>query len=134
MNRITTKDAAGNPNGFLLPIWHVDEGPPIDQVYLTVVVPGAVKGPHLHMKRHGLFCCIRGSVRVVMRDPTGRYISVDLGERSGFPRIEVPAGTPAAIYNTGDCEAYLLNMPSPPWRSDDQDEWPVDNWEYECAA
>lgn len=133
MKRIATKDAAGNPTGWLLPIWHADNGPPIDQVYLTVVAPGAVKGPHLHMNRRGLFCCIRGSVRVVMRNPAGQYVVVDLGDREGFPAIEVPPGTPAAIYNIGRGDAYVLNMPSPPWRSDDQDEWPVENWEYECA-
>lgn len=128
MSRIPTKDAAGNPNGFVLPIWHVDEGPAIDQVYLTVVAEGAVKGPHLHMKRRGLFCCIRGNVRIVWRDQAGGYHEVDAGQR-----VEIAPGTPAAIYNIGQGDAYVLNMPSPPWRSDDQDEWPVENWEYECA-
>lgn len=133
MTRIATKDPRGNPNGFVVPLWHVDHGPRIDQAYLTTVLPGAQKGPHCHMKRRGHYVCIRGAVLIVTRDPEGNYRSFEMSaETQEHNRgLDIPPGTVSALYNLGDEEAWLLNMPSPPWRSDDQDEWPVNDWTYE---
>lgn len=127
--KFETTDAAGNANGFLVTIWSALENPELrpDQVYLTVVAPHSVKGPHLHMKRRGLFCCIAGAVRIVTRK--GKfYISNLLAE--GNDSFQVPPGTAAAIYNDSDEPAYVLNMPSPAWSAEDPDEHPVENWDY----
>lgn len=131
MPRIETKDAQGKPNGFLLPLWHVDQGRKIDQVYLTTILPGCQKGPHLHMKRSGLFTCIRGRVTVVRRAPCGHYHRCELKQGDS---IGVDPGIATALYNTGSEEAWLLNMPSPPWRADDTDDHPVEDWTYEMEA
>lgn len=129
MPRIETKDANGKPNGFLIPIWHVDQGLKIEQVYLTTVAPFTQKGPHLHLRRRGLFTCIRGNVMVVWRfDGKYRESELTVGDR-----LEIQPGIPAAFYNLNSEEAYLLNMPSPPWRVDDQDEHPVMDWTYELV-
>jgi len=125
--RIETKNEAGDPNGWLLPIWHVDSGLKVDQVYLTAVAPGKRKGPHLHMVRCGRFVCVRGNVRIVIRE-NGRYRHAYSGERSDSAEVYVAPGCAAAIYNDGTEEALVLNMPSPPWRADDQDDWPVEGW------
>ena len=132
LDKIPTKGASGQPNGWLLPIWHVDTNPQIDQVYLTVVNKGAVKGPHLHFKRRGVFICIRGDVKIVIGDAPkpAAYEVLTSGESEGFRMIHVAPGRPAAIYNIGSGDAYVLNMPSPPWRADDQDEHPVEDWSY----
>ena len=130
--RIETRSDSG-PNGFLVPIWHVDSGPKIEQVYLTVVAPGAVKGPHLHMRRRGLFTCIKGNIRLVTRS-ADCYQEHDIGEDHNFATSEVPAGIAAALYNVGDVPAYVLNMPSPPWRENEPDEWPVEDWTYRIAT
>jgi dTDP-4-dehydrorhamnose 3,5-epimerase-like enzyme len=133
--RITTKDKDRQDNGFLIPIYNVhdkfidDEHAP-KQVYLTVVAPGKVKGPHLHMKRWGLFTCIKGNVKVVVRSGTC-YEEYYSGENHAYASIEIPAGNPAAIQNIGDIDAYVLNMPCPAWHVDDQDEHTVDDWIYE---
>jgi len=127
--RIVTRDAKGTTNGFLVPVFNAhdefvapEQHP--QQVYLTVVAPGTVKGPHLHMKRWGLFTCIRGNVKIVARSHTG-YEEFLTGEDHDFCTIQVPAGVPAALQNIGLVDAYLLNMPSPAWHVDDQDEHPV---------
>jgi hypothetical protein len=125
--RIETKNEAGDPNGWLLPIWHVDSGLKVDQVYLTAVAPGKRKGPHLHMVRCGRFVCVKGNVRIVIRE-NGRYRHAYSGERSDFAEVYVAPGCAAAVYNDGTEEALVLNMPSPPWRADDQDDWPVEGW------
>jgi hypothetical protein len=41
----------------------------------------------------------------------------------------VPCGTPAALYNIGDGEALVLNMPNPSWSQENPDEWPVTHWQ-----
>jgi dTDP-4-dehydrorhamnose 3,5-epimerase-like enzyme len=127
--RIETKDKFGKPNGWLLPIWHEEWGPKIGQVYLTVVGLGCTKGPHLHNRRAGLFCCVRGDIKVKLRLPNGDYVEQYSGEAHGFDRIPVPMGVPAEIINVGDCDAYVLNMPNPGWTSTDPDEQPVENWQ-----
>lgn len=128
MPRIETKDGLGRPNGWLIPIWHVDNGPRIEQVYLTTILPGCQKGPHLHMKRSGLFTCIRGHVTVVRRTRGGHYHQCELSQGDS---IGVDPGIATALYNSGREEVWLLNMPSPAWRADDQDEHPVEDWTFE---
>lgn len=135
--RIVTKDAEGEENGFLVPIVNVHDAFPDSaqwpkQVYLTVVAPGKVKGPHLHMKRWGLFTCIQGNAKIVVRLDDG-YEEYLTGVDHKFRTIQVPAGVPAALQNIGDVDAYILNMPSPAWHVDDQDEHPVtfDGYEFD---
>jgi dTDP-4-dehydrorhamnose 3,5-epimerase-like enzyme len=125
---IQTHDVDGNPNGWLLPLWHVDDKEPIEQVYLTVVEPGMCKGPHLHWRRRGRFVCVKGNVLVVTRGSD--YHERWSGEDHGFAVVRVNPGIAAALYNRGDEPAYVLNMPYPPWRKDDQDEHEVIGWTY----
>ena len=127
--RIETRSKDGSVNGFLVPILNVHEGfvdaaQHPQQVYLTVCAPRAVKGPHLHLKRWGLFTCVRGNVKVVIRTPDG-YVEKFSGEAHGYATIQVPAGIPSALVNLGDDEAYVLNMPAPSWHKDDPDDHPV---------
>ena len=131
---IITKDKNGDVNGFLVPIFNVHDGwldpehyP--QQVYLTVVSPGKVKGPHLHLKRWGLFTCIKGNAKIIIRTESG-YEEHLTGQDHDFATIQVPAGIPAALQNIGDTDAYILNMPAPAWQVDDQDEHPVSFDDY----
>ena len=128
-SRIETKSNDGVTNGYLIPIYNDHESPISKeqrpcQVYLTVVAPGAVKGPHLHMKRWGLFTCIKGNIKIVVRTPNG-YKEFFSGENHGYQTVQVPAGWPSALQNQGNIEAFVLNMPSPAWTPDDQDDHPV---------
>lgn len=127
MSVIKTYDSEGIQNGNLIPLWHSDSGVRVDQVYCTTVFPWKVKGPHLHKTRRGLFCCVRGEVIVVMQKGTV-YQTHSL--KPGDPLLLVLPGTPAAVYNPNGIEAIVLNFPSPPWRKDDVDEWPVEDWTW----
>lgn len=133
--RIATKDSQGSENGFVVPIINVleefvapEQWP--RQVYLTVAGEGTVKGPHLHKKRWGLFTCIKGDVKIVVRTDAG-YAEYYSGENNGYATVQVPAGTPAALVNVGQGDAYILNMPSPSWSADDPDEWNVSFDDYD---
>jgi len=132
--KIQTRNRDGEENGFLVPIFNVHDGKlepdqyP-QQVYLTVCSPGEVKGPHLHLKRCGLFICIKGNGKIVVRTDAG-YQEFFTGEDYDYATIQVPISVPAALVNVGDQDAYFLNMPSPAWHIDEQDEHPVSFDDY----
>ena len=132
--KIKTTSNDGTVNGFLIPIINVhdnfvqpEQWP--KQVYCTVAAPGSKKGPHLHKKRWGLFTCIKGNVKIVIKiDNT--YHEHFSGEDHNFATIQVPAGIPSVLINIGKDDAYILNMPSPSWHPDDQDDWDVEFSDY----
>ncbi len=80
------------------------------------------------MVRRGLFVCLKGTVRIVKRDLHGFYSRIIGGEEI-YGLVIVAPGTPCAIYNYGDEEALVLNMPSPAWSKEEPDEWPVEGWQ-----
>jgi len=134
-SRIGTKGSDGKPNGFLVPIWNEHE--PWEalspkQVYLTVVAPHTHKGPHLHYKRNGAFTCIKGNVLVVQQRGLGKIVYVETwtGEDHLYQTIFVPAGIAAAMYNLGDEDAYVLNMPCRGYCAEDKDECVPEKWDY----
>jgi dTDP-4-dehydrorhamnose 3,5-epimerase len=128
--RFQTKDEEGHINGFLVPVYNVHEGvfpkgEEPQQVYLTSVKPGMIKGPHMHFIRRGYFTCIKGNVRVVLK-VDGQYHEFYSGEDHDYQSIVVPTGVPAAIQSLGDVEALMLNMPYPAWTPDQNDEHTAD--------
>ena len=132
--KFITKNRNGKPNGFLIPIINIhdkflerEQWP--KQVYVTVVTPNEVKGPHLHKTRWQLYTCIKGNIKVIVRI-NKKYEEYYSGEDHEFSTIQVPAGIPSAIENISKEEAYVLNMPSPSWHLDDIDEWDVNFDDY----
>jgi mannose-6-phosphate isomerase-like protein (cupin superfamily) len=124
--KIPTLDTEGLPNGYLQPIWNALDSPHLrpDQVYVTAIAPHSRKGPHLHMRRRGMFVCISGKTH--LRALTeGVYEEFEL---SCWPLLVIPPGVPCALYNYGDTEALVLNMPSPAWSAEDPDDHPVLDW------
>jgi hypothetical protein len=64
--KIVTRGGADEPTGFLVPIYNIHDsffssGHEPKQVYLTVIAPRQIKGPHLHFVRTGCFTCIKGN-------------------------------------------------------------------------
>jgi dTDP-4-dehydrorhamnose 3,5-epimerase len=128
--KFLTKNDAGEVNGFLVPIYNINdgffaEGKEPQQVYMTTILPGKIKGPHLHFIRTGFFTCVKGNVRVVLKTDDG-YQEFFSGEDYDYRSIEVPTGVPAAVQCVGNEEAYLLNMPNPAWTPDMNDEHSTD--------
>jgi hypothetical protein len=126
--KIPTLDTEGRPNGYIITCWNANERPELrpDQVYVTAIAPRSRKGPHLHMRRRGVFLCISGSVKVRTRR-NGMFIDRVLSPEDAFPQIVLP-GVPCALYNYGDTEALVLNMPSPAWSAEDPDDHPALDW------
>jgi dTDP-4-dehydrorhamnose 3,5-epimerase-like enzyme len=132
--RFVTKDAAGQPNGYLVPIYNAHDGffapdRQPQQVYLTVVAAGRTKGPHLHFVRTGFFTCVRGNVKIVVRTEAG-YEEHWSGEDHEYRSVEVPTGVPALLVNPGPGDAFVLNMPCPAWTPEMNDEHTADFSDY----
>jgi dTDP-4-dehydrorhamnose 3,5-epimerase len=137
-SKFVTKDHENHPNGFLVPIYNIhdgffDPGKEPQQVYLTVIGPRQIKGPHLHFIRTGCFTCIKGNARFVLRTAAG-YEVVYSGEAHDYRSLIVPAGTPAAIQNIGNEDAYVLNMPNPAWTPTMNDEHTADFSDFEFSV
>jgi dTDP-4-dehydrorhamnose 3,5-epimerase-like enzyme len=136
--KFVTKDDENLPNGFLVPIYNVHDGffpagMEPQQVYLTVISPRLIKGPHLHLIRTGCFTCIKGNARFILRTDEG-YQVFHSGELYEFRSVIVPTGVPAALQNLGEDEAYVLNMPSPAWTPTMNDEHTADFSDFDFSA
>ena len=121
-----TKDLKGDENGFLVPIYNIkddffEKGKEPKQVYLTVISPGKIKGPHLHYIRTGCFTCIKGNARFILRTEE-RYEEIYSGEDYNYKTVIVPTGVAAALQNLSTEDVYILNMPNPSWTPDMDDE------------
>lgn len=130
---IDTKGIGGNLNGKLIPIYNkFDRFYQVDvqQVYVTTCEPGCSKGPHLHLHRWGYFTCIIGNVRIVAKYPDGYRVSY-AGADFGYQTVEIPPGIPCRIDNIGVITAYIINATAPAWTPDNQDEFPVEGWDYD---
>jgi len=128
--KFITKDSAGGITGYLIPIYNVNEkfhdvDKEPQQVYLTVVKPSEIKGPHLHYIRTGFFTCIKGNVRIIIKID-GKYKCFNSGEDFNYLSVIIPTGIPAAIQNIGNEDAFVLNMPSPAWTPEMNDEHTAD--------
>ena len=134
MGWIQTKNGVGAVNGYLLPIFNkLEQRESVDQVYITTVFEGMSKGPHLHHIRTGRFLCIRGRVDLILRFPDGHYVYYEMDAIE--PKVyEVPTGYAAELRNSGDGTAWVLNMPSPAWDKDNQDDNSVVDWKPPYAS
>lgn len=136
--KIVTKDMEGDSNGFLVPIYNIHDGffpsgKEPQQVYLTVIAARCIKGPHLHYIRTGCFTCIKGNARFVLKTDAG-YEEVFSGEDYEYRSVIVPTGVPAALQNLGDEEAFVLNMPSPAWTPEMDDEHNADFSDFDFTT
>jgi hypothetical protein len=128
--KFETKSNLGLVNGYLVPIYNIHDGffpkgEEPQQVYMTVISPSQVKGPHLHFIRTGCFTCIKGNARFILKSDDG-YEVIYSGEDYEFTTIIVPTGVPAALQNLSDEDALILNMPQPAWTPDMNDEHTAD--------
>jgi mannose-6-phosphate isomerase-like protein (cupin superfamily) len=138
---VPTLDTEGRLNGWLMPIWNALDSPHLrpDQVYVTAIAPHSRKGPHLHMRRRGYFTVLIGEVTIVtvqrgtLSSLIGGEVDVPAESQKIYKasrghKVLVLPGVPCALYNYGDTEALVLNMPSPAWSAEDQDDHPVTDW------
>ncbi len=137
-NKFITKDHTNQLNGFLVPLYNIHDGffspgKEPQQVYLTVIAPQQIKGPHLHFIRTGCFTCIKGNARFVLKTADGYQVFYS-GEDYEYRSVIVPIGVPASLQNLGDEDAYVLNMPNPAWTPTMNDEYTADFSDFDFQA
>ena len=133
-----TYDSDGRSNGYLVPIYNINEGffdknKEPKQFYLTAIEPGKIKGPHLHYIRTGCFTCIKGHARFIVKK-NNRYEVIYSGEDYDYTTVIIPTGTPAALQCIGDNEALVVNMPNPAWTPDMDDEYTDDFSDFDFSS
>ncbi len=132
-----TKSLDNKKNGYLVPIYNKKENffaekSEPQQVYLTVVKTNCIKGPHLHKVRKGFFTCIRGNVRIILK-VNNKFIQYYSGEDYEYLSVEIPTNVGAAIQNIGSEDAFVLNMPTPAWDPDMNDEFTDDFSDFDFS-
>lgn len=115
--KVATFNAKGDENGFLIELFKEGEK---TTVYLSATLPGAFKGYHLHRVRAARYICLKGKIKIILYKNREReeYI-LDAAKPS---RLSIPPNIATGLENIGDQEAWLVNVPHPPYDPDLKDE------------
>ncbi len=129
--KFISQNQNGEANGYVIPIVDIkDEFPEVDrfphQVYLTVVAPGEIKGPHHHKIRYAMYTCIKGNIKIVVKN-SDSYEVYYSGEDYEYATVWVEKGYPTALINLEtERESLIINTPNPSFRECPDDEHEVD--------
>jgi dTDP-4-dehydrorhamnose 3,5-epimerase-like enzyme len=130
---IKTKDKkTGKQNGIFLPIWrNWDSKYRIfpEMVYYTTLRAREMKGPHLHKERTGYLTCLSGKVVCILKYD-GFYEEI-INDSKDPITIEVLPGVGLLTINLEDTVSGLLNICSPAWHPDKQDNYLADFSNYD---
>lgn len=97
--RIREIETRADKRGEVLEPVSGDELRKFQNCHVVVSRPGAVRGNHYHRVRHETMI-VQGPALVRLRDAAGSR-DVEVPSRAAY-RIDVPAGIPHAVKNTGD--------------------------------
>ena len=120
-------------NGELTVIWRdwdkLIKNP--EMVYVNVVNPGEVKGPHVHKNRTSYFYCIEGKMVILVKNQQGKYHEIVTDSRES-KLVCVPNGIPAAIINPSKNLSKILVLADKSWKPNDNEMENIDfknyNW------
>ena len=118
-----TKDITDSHiNGKLTVIWRdwdeIINNP--EMVYLNLVNPGEIKGPHIHKNRTSYFFCLDGKMVIIVRDREGKYHEIKTN--SNEPKlVTVSNGIAAAIMNPSNDISKILVLADIAWRPNDDE-------------
>lgn len=106
--KVKTFDLQGKENGWLMELFK-DGDKTI--AYLSVALPGAFKGYHLHRVRAARYICIRGTMTIILfiNNNFERHI-LNVGDR-----LTIPKNVSTGLLNEGQEESWLINYPDPPY-------------------
>jgi len=99
-------------------------------VYVTSVLPGEMKGPHIHTKRSSYFTCIHGKVVFVIRDNNEKYHEI-ITSSDNPVLIHVPKNIASAHMNLANETSRILTLADIAWRPDDDEMMDVNFDKYD---
>ncbi len=109
-------------NGELTVIWrdwdNIIKNP--QMVYLNIVNPGEIKGPHLHKNRTSYFYCIDGEMILVIQDKNGKYHEIKTNSKDS-KLISISNGIAAALVNPSTSISKILVMADISWKPNDDE-------------
>lgn len=108
--KVTTFDLNGKENGFLVELFKDSDK---TLAYLTAAKPGAFKGYHLHKVRAARYICIKGKMKIILYKDGKREEHILSAEN--LKRLYIPKNVPTGLENIGSEEAWLINLPEPPY-------------------
>ena len=124
LEKHSTKDVIDEHiNGSLTIVWRdwddiIKNHPKM--VYVSLVNPGEIKGPHIHTKRNSYFTCIHGKFVFIIRDKSGKYIEIE--SNSDEPTLVfVPKNFPSAHINISNDISKVLALADVSWRPNDNE-------------
>ncbi len=118
-----TKDITDSHiNGELTVIWRdwdkIINNP--EMIYLNLVNPGEIKGPHIHKNRTSYFYCLQGEMVIVIQDKNGEYHEIEADSKNS-KLISVSNGIGAAIINPTNNISKILVMADIAWKPNDNE-------------
>ena len=123
LERHETKDVKDSHiNGELTVVWR-DWDEIINQpkmVYVNIINPKQIKGPHIHKNRTTYFYCINGEVIIIVKDKEGNFHELK-GDSRKPKLIEVSNDIPVAIVNPTTNISTVLVLADIAWKPDNNE-------------
>ena len=121
---LPTRDITDNHiNGSLTVIWrdwdNILKNHP-KMVYASSVLPGEIKGPHIHTKRTSHFICIHGKVVFVLKKSDGKYLEI-ISDAKKPSMVNVPKNIPSAHVNLSNDISTVLTLADLAWKPNDNE-------------
>ena len=123
LERHETKDVKDSHiNGELTVIWR-DWDEIINEpkmVYVNIINPKQIKGPHIHKNRTSYFYCIDGEIIIIVKDKEGNFHELK-GDSRKPKLIEVSNDIPVAIVNPTTNISTVLVLADIAWKPDNNE-------------
>jgi len=123
LERHETKDVKDSHiNGELTVVWR-DWDEIINEpkmVYVNIINPKQIKGPHIHKNRTTYFYCINGEVIIIVKDKEGNFHELK-GDSRKPKLIEVSNDIPVAIVNPTTNISTVLVLADIAWKPDNNE-------------
>ena len=121
---VTTEDHQGNVNGWLMELFKDGDK---TLSYLTVTIPGAFKGFHLHRIRSARYICLKGKIKITTYTWNENNVVGRMYEKDEFillpgDRLSIPNNVATGLENIGELDAWLINYPDPAYDPELKDE------------
>ena len=123
LERHVTKDMQdSHVNGELTVVWrdwdNIIKNP--EMIYVYIVNPGEVKGPHVHKNRTSYFYCIEGEMIILVKDQEDEYHEIKINSNES-KLVSVSNGIAAAIINPSKNISKILVLADKSWRPNDNE-------------
>jgi len=91
-----------------------------EMVYINLVNPRQIKGPHIHKNRTSYFYCISGKMIIIVKGKDEKYHEIET-DSSENKLICIPNGIAAAIMNPSEEISKILVMADIAWKPNDNE-------------